>query len=841
MLSGSKTEVGPQNLSPGLRMTIETLKEVAKGHSEADIYATLKESNMDPNETFQKLYHQDTFHEVRRRRDRRKEVVNAPRVHVESTGYKIQEDRKEFEPTNVAVKSNTYLNRNIRRAPYKRNALPGTGVNREFRVVRDNRINHHPDKETLNPAQGSFHSEPAIPTSTSPKESSNNKVSGEGNPHASIELTSSHPLPQKDANISPTNGLHRERNSSVSKPHSTTSSSNSILGVYSSSMDPVHVPSHGSRSAAHVGAIKRDVGVVGARRPPMESSANKPSSSSQGGVFPNSHAGQQRPSSRGTPRSYGAFSKSDQNAASVSSSHPNGRPFTSYQQNPRPHQSVVHQKSAQLNKEWKPKLSQKSGVNASQSNEKAAKPASPVNDRSIQLEEETSKLQDNVSRVNISENVIIAPHLRVSESDKYRLTFGSLDAQFVSSNISVKEHHIVPSESLPVSVSGPSSEEAGADNKQLVLGEEDHPQDSGSSSPVQVAISDPPQIDKKESSAPHEMDNYTDVRLVRDTSTSFESRRQQDASDLPSFSVYDPQTGYDLSYFRPNTADEAVRGHGLLSPQEALSSHAGISIPPSSIGMIQQAQQQQQQAVAQMYPQVHLPHFTSMMPYRQFISPVYVPPMAVQGYSGNPAYSHHPTNGSSYVLMPGGSSHLSASGGLKYGMQQFKPLPTGSQTGFGSFASPTGYAMNAPGVIGSATGLDESTRLKYKDGNLYLPNPQAETTEIWMNAREVPNMQAGSFFNMPAVQTPHAGPTAYMPSHGGHPSFNTAVVAQSSHMQFPMYHQPPPQAAPIANPHHHMGGGAMGGNVGVGMAAAAPGGAYQQPQLGHLNWTIGNF
>lgn len=106
-----------------------------------------------------------------------------------------------------------------------------------------------------------------------------------------------------------------------------------------------------------------------------------------------------------------------------------------------------------------------------------------------------------------------------------------------------------------------------------------------------------------------------------------------------------------------------------------------------------------------------------------------------------------------------------------------------------------------------------------------------------MNARDVPNLQTGSYFNMPA-QTPHG---AYMPSHSAHASFNAAAaVAQSSHMQFPVYH-PPPQPAPIANPHHL--GTAISGNVGVGMAAAAPGtqlGAYQQPQLGHLNWT-GNF
>lgn len=41
----------------------------------------------------------------------------------------------------------------------------GTGVGREFRVVRDNRINQNTDKETLKLAHDSTHSEPVIPNS----------------------------------------------------------------------------------------------------------------------------------------------------------------------------------------------------------------------------------------------------------------------------------------------------------------------------------------------------------------------------------------------------------------------------------------------------------------------------------------------------------------------------------------------------------------------------------------------------------------------------------------------------------------------------------------------------
>lgn len=115
---------------------------------------------------------------------------------------------------------------------------------------------------------------------------------------------------------------------------------------------------------------------------------------------------------------------------------------------------------------------------------------------------------------------------------------------------------------------------------------------------------------------------------------------------------------------------------------------------------------------------------------------------------------------------------------------------------------------------------------------------QAETSEIWMSPRD---LQSASFYNMTG-QTPHHAAAAYLPSHSGHTSYNAAAVAQSSHMQFPGLYHSPLQAAAIGNP-HHLSPAAMGGNVGVGVAAAAPGaqvGAYQQPQLGHLNWT-GNF
>ncbi|XP_071736703.1 GBF-interacting protein 1-like [Rutidosis leptorrhynchoides] len=71
MNSGVRVSI-PNNV----RKIIQNIKEITGNHSEDEIYAMLKECSMDPNETVQKLLSQDPFHEVRRKRDRKKEITN---------------------------------------------------------------------------------------------------------------------------------------------------------------------------------------------------------------------------------------------------------------------------------------------------------------------------------------------------------------------------------------------------------------------------------------------------------------------------------------------------------------------------------------------------------------------------------------------------------------------------------------------------------------------------------------------------------------------------------------------------------------------------------------------
>ncbi|KAF7843575.1 GBF-interacting protein 1-like isoform X1 [Senna tora] len=841
MVSSSRMEVGTQILSARVRKTIQSIKEIVGNHSDADIYVALKETNMDPNETAQKLLNQggdgdfDTFHEVKRRRDRKKEP--------QSVGYKDSaEQGRHSDNVGQGMKFRAPSERNAQRMSYSRSTLPG--ISREFRVVRDNRANHL-DKEVKPPSlQYSTSANEQLILNISEKGSSatsgNPRSSGVRNSsHVLNNPSESHPRYSGDA-IS--NAIDR-KGTSEEKQHVTSNaaeqlqpvqpnnvqqnsatavaSASSDVGVYSSSTDPVHVPSPDSRSSGGVGAIRREVGVVGIRRRSSDNllkQSSVPSSS-----YSNSLVGKDGTSTNSF-QSFNTISKTEQfsqtNVTEPSfPGMPASRPFLNNQYNNRQHQQLVgHQRVSQQNKEWKPKSSQKPNSNSLGVIGAPKKPASPAQ-KSKDIESDTAKIQDKLSQLTFG--------TIGTEVDSSRL---QSNCQSIGTTDKSNEESAARSVDLGFHVSTDirvSNDDASGSTK-VELQQDDHTRSNGSDSPPSGTAAEQRLPDNKESSRPQNLNNYADIGLVQDNSISYvssEAQQPQDSHDMPGFSAYDPPTGYDIPYFRP-TMDET-----------GYSSHTANPISASTVPMVQQQQQQHQ--VAQMYPQVHVSHFSNLMPFRQFLSPVYVPPMPMPaGYSGNPPYPH-PSNGSSYVLMHGGSSHLNANG-IKYGVQQFKPVPSGNPTGFGNFTNPTGYAMSAHGMAGSATSLEDSSRIKYKD-NLYVPNPQADTSEIWIqNPRELPGMQPAQYYNL-SGQTPHHA--AYMPSHAGHASFN-AAAAQSSHMQYPGMYHASPQPAAMANPHHHLGA-AMGNNVGVGVgvAAAAPGaqvGAYQQPQLGHLNWTT-NF
>ncbi|KAJ7550269.1 hypothetical protein O6H91_07G091400 [Diphasiastrum complanatum] len=271
------------------RKLVQTIKEIVAGNSDDDIYSMLKECNMDLDQTVQRLLNQDPFHEVKRKRDKKKEAATREnteaRVRSPSIGISSRGGR-----------SSGSLDRNVGRG----NSLPRYGSN-EFSggrgkvfIAKENGI--HPSGRTSTVsvdsaptagAAGGLKSSPRIPSSV-PETigtsfvSQNNGAThahnvsgpqlrwvaaGSGNATMAeiLKANGPHPpaLPANDTvNIAP---LPLSTPSLMQSPIS--SSGLSVSGVYSSLSDPVLQRPLDLRISGSPGAIKKGVGTVGNQRP----------------------------------------------------------------------------------------------------------------------------------------------------------------------------------------------------------------------------------------------------------------------------------------------------------------------------------------------------------------------------------------------------------------------------------------------------------------------------------------------------------------------------------------------------------------------------------------------
>ncbi|XP_028755797.1 uncharacterized protein LOC114715169 isoform X2 [Neltuma alba] len=69
------------------RKVVQSLKEIVSNFPEHEIYAMLRECNMDPNEAVSRLLSQDPFHEVKSKREKKKENKDIPDSRSRATNY----------------------------------------------------------------------------------------------------------------------------------------------------------------------------------------------------------------------------------------------------------------------------------------------------------------------------------------------------------------------------------------------------------------------------------------------------------------------------------------------------------------------------------------------------------------------------------------------------------------------------------------------------------------------------------------------------------------------------------------------------------------------------------
>ncbi|KAF3334936.1 hypothetical protein FCM35_KLT21540 [Carex littledalei] len=780
MVVGSRPESGDVSaISSKDRSTVKSIKEVVGNHSESDIYAVLRETNMDPDEAAQKLLNQDPFHEVRRRRDRKKE--NGRYNNNGTDDIRVHEETKtEWKRPDRLWEHNGRAGRGgytrAGRGGYSRPTLPGPV--KEFRVVRDNRIKQKVD-ENVTPAVGQS------------SDLCNGKVAPDNVDKSSKEESTSHKLSPVLTTLPPV--VDGKASAQLNSNHVTSLLRKEPHAEICSSSDPIHI---------NVGLRRREVGVVGLRKPSaVYESRNLISASNSNKTFASESQRYARPNSRGNRRPQPLASEGATRSVNVSQY--NGKVFQ---------HSASHQKAQQPNMEWRPKSSQSSRASNSLTN---------------QNQTEVAILSESLAKSNVSDDlhVIIPEHLRVPDSEKTSLVFGSFDAVKCS-----KETNNQPSLG---DVLETSSEPVKSVIERIELNETQLRADSNSQglsdeSPQNISDPAPESVSQYESTLPHDL--------------------QENPSDIQSFKEYDPHSRYDMQFLSSVGADSVDTQDATVISNEAMSSISANAsqILTHPVALQQQqnvVQNQQHQQVPQMYQQVQLSAFPNYVPYRHVYPPVYVPPpqMAVQNYPNSPAYPH-PSHGNGYLLMPTSGPTQVTAGGLKYGANQYKPVFTGN--GYGNYTNPSNGYPVTPGVIGPVGTFDDSNRVKFKDNNLYMPSQQMEASDIWVqNQRELPNMPPGPFYNVPAQPpTPHAA--AYLPTHNGSASVNAAP--QPPHMQYsPLHHPGQPASMALMPPgphnmiHQQVPPSGLGPNMGVGVVG--PAGAFQQNhQLGPIGWTA-NF
>jgi hypothetical protein len=777
----------------------------------------------------------DSFRDVRKRQDNNKEHVQNT-SHQGSNEIMVQKDRQ-----TEWTKPGRIFNRNINRGGQSRSSFPG--VTQEFRVVKDNRTKVKAHVETL---PGSFHNgdssnEEAVSNvgdkSSTEKPAAQHhlatqKPDGRGVTQADngrktaaqahgkqVKLSSDQGLEQSESVRIPLVGSHSVlQKGDQNKVLNASSGTNNFTGdLCCSSSDPIHVPPPGSKPVGTFGAIKREVGVPGARQRPSETAATNTSTSNN--LVKVTPAMKNNASNEQQSRLSGFSSKTSYSV-----------PTSQYHSKPSVY--VGHSKG-NPHLEWKPKT-----VNPANAARSSA--TSSVDGNQV----DTAGLSKKLLEANVSEDerVIIPEHLRVPDSERTNLIFGTFEFD-AESKVSTSALDATSEEGLHAHSSTSlaslnylrSTDDVRPSYQTNLLGSLATLPESDSVLPSSEQQQSPT-VDIEVLSPGVIGEHRTNEMISSKIAHSLPQPQLQNNSALQNFKAYEPD--YEMAFITKSVDSGTVQTRSYPS-EVSVSSASGQPVP-------------------HMYQQVQVPQYANLLPYRHVFSPYYAPPVAVPSYSSNPAFPQLP-HASSYLLMQNAAPH--EIGSMQYGPpHQFKQMFPGSPAGYGSYPSQNGYPVNN-GIIGSTGTVEDVSMSKYKDNNIYGPNQQAETADVWIQAhREISNMPPTPFYNMMGQpMSPHTG---YLPAH------NFSAAPHPAHLHYPGMPHPlqPTSMTMLQNPQsmvHH-----QGGNIGIDMTAMAPGsqagafpgaqagafpgaqagtfpgaqaGAFQQNQLGHVGWAPSNY
>ncbi|KAK6947114.1 GBF-interacting protein 1, N-terminal [Dillenia turbinata] len=807
---------GKVTIPESVKKTIENIKEIAGHHSDEDIYAMLKECSMDPNETAQKLLYLDTFHVVKRKRDRRKENLSS---------QPLDDSRKRNQgrgARGARANSSSYTTSDA-----------GNGRNTTSRKDRGFHDGHQKD---------------ASESSKSVSEQTRDKATSQ--PAKSFNLKSNGP-----SNVPNGSSTHDRAvmKSAGGFPNSSLSGAPAPMsGVSSSASDPVLLPSPNSGLPAAVGTIRLE----GERRFVTTEPSATVQSGARSTATPNfaDHPLEDNLTSDDMEES--KFSNGTKSYAEAS--------LFSFG-SPTQSRSIGVLKGQ--SGEVKPNLVQESEkVDASGNLDIIHKTnaLSLSKDNISNVEEMSSTLHKKREELIVSHRqpVIISKTIVVPEAAKNGLTFGSINADlgvnmnrvsdFSTDKSSagksdfLHENQDIHGEQIPSKQGAVSAaqEEDCPDHEQSPSHMPENPQSpqennlngtvSKHSNSKQDMLLPPggPAYPVGHTAPSYSFGFITPVIgsppmpvegveiLARDSHTNFVVTQQLDRSTGYSAApLYRPIGDSHLSsVLASGTATKYGGSMGVISqqtfhsPDESensliMSTTGATQLVTLPAGMVQSSFGMSSHPVTVFRP----PYPPNFIPYGHYISPFYVPPSMHQ-YLGHSGFPQQPSTRNAF-LPP-----TAASAGVKLSLPPYKNIENVSQIGITSFVpSQVGYNSHPVMTTGNLPGNEDVAASQPKENGVYAP-VQTEGFPIWVaTPGRDSSLHANSFYNLP----PQAQHLPFTPAQAGHGALPG------------IYHPTQSMVAPLTNIHPFLQQSqAMAGSV----ETVGPSAPYQDPQHAHINW-----
>ncbi|XP_060188258.1 GBF-interacting protein 1-like [Lycium barbarum] len=716
-----------------LRKTINDIKEIAAGkHTDEDIYAMLKECNMDPNDTAQKLLYLDTFHEVKRKRDRNKAKASS-RTSEDYRWMSGMQQRGARECRERISANYVTDDASGRRYIKKENGVNSSKDRRSKTSIpvarKTEDANIHRNKESAVEVSAD---DPSHVSRVTSFVNVNKLAKVSTLPHSLINHNLNldpGPTPTPTPTFAP--GTRFNDKTVISRPNElvTSTTSASVSGVYSSASDPVLVPALNPRNPGTVGTIKREIGSQRTATDSTVSPVNEGRSDA----------------CQGAPQSTRAIIRTVNYKNTTGPKESQGVSATAKKPVAINHESQ-HSKQVKGHSEAVAKGAHLPSLSKLNSSVEQAVP---------QLDMKSEKLNISARR----QPVIFPNHLQVPESFRSGLTFGSLDPQLdpsISCGKDSKPVETVPANDStsmePRSCQDASSAAQGGDYPDNLRS---HQHGSENISPFEVSgassVYDPSKLEKCPPSA---------------------------ASQLP---LLQSPPDYSLGFVPPMLGPQLVCIEG--TEQQGGNSQAPLTLgsnPPVAqpIGLGQSSVS----VPPHLFPLVRQPFPPNYIPYNPYIPHLYMPQSAHQ-FLGPGGFPQQPSATNFYM-----SPSVTAAGVKLPLPSLYKPAAIagnlnhfGVPTGYSSYGSSTVSYNGTPAPVCSASN-ENLTASELKEKNVYSMPKQNEDSHSRNSApgRDPSMLQTNYFYKIPQDQ--HVAVAPAYSANTSYPGINPSqtIAAQSN-------------------------------------------------------------